>query len=233
MSKNKLEWGGKNPAEGNGYENKGAIRGGSLELGGGITAGKGASFNGDVSTTGKITAAGDIATKGHLRSGNNRVMRDFFQFNTPKSGKIYVHVKTNIKTKSSIMFRVQVEGYAYGPAKNVEATTVGYTYSGWDCTGAVHNHQGPYGTFDHYCSSDNYIVLRFYVANSYYLGLTYSAWFLNPTGTAFSLEVISNSHSTAAFAYGGKSSRMGRMLGEQTEIHNDDEQVASGDIDAS
>lgn len=115
--------------------------------------------------------------------GGGCVMRDVHSFQTGSSNCRTVMMKTNIKVRSSTMFTIDLHGYNYGPSTHVKNSITGYTYSGWSCAGSIsRRNYGNAGSIDYYCSNDGYIVISMYVGNSYYLGFSMDASFLNPTG---------------------------------------------------
>lgn len=114
--------------------------------------------------------------------GGGCKMNDVHSYRTGSSGCRYIHFKTNIKVKSSVMYKIRLEGYNYGKSRHFNNVAVGYTYSGWSCRGADHHYNfGGGSDIDTYCSG-GYIVVRAYQSSSYYIGMTVSAEFLNPTG---------------------------------------------------
>ncbi len=51
-----------------------------------------------------------------------------------------------------------------------------YTFAGWSCVSNEDHVDFGYGNVDVYCSSDGYVVLQYYCASTYYLGLTVSPY---------------------------------------------------------
>jgi hypothetical protein len=135
----------------------------------------------------KLHVEGDIWAREALHSQGGRVRRDFVTWNTTSGSNTPIHIKTNIKIKTYIMYRILVEGYNYGLARSINSDTVGYTYGGWACSGNVQNNNYANGvSISQYCSSDGYVVVRLDPnGSSYYLGFSASGWFTNPTGYGF------------------------------------------------
>ena len=127
---------------------------------------------------------------GGTSSQGGEVRRDFLTWRTPAGGNTPIHIKTNIKIKSYIMYRILVEGYNYGLARAINSDTVGYTYGGWACSGNVQNNNYASGaSISQYCSSDGYVVIRLDPNGSnYYIGFGVSGWFTNPTGYGFDIS---------------------------------------------
>jgi len=137
---------------------------------------------GDVYMSSGATIAGHLEVDKTISTGYGRITRDFHQFFTTTSGAYYYEMKTSIKAQGAVMFRLEILGYAYGASDNIDSVTTGYTYSGWDCVSNEDNVDFGYGNIGVYCSSDGYVVLEYYCPSTYFLGLTVSGWFLNPTG---------------------------------------------------
>merc|ERR1712167_372004 len=99
------------------------------------------------------------------------------------------------------MFRFEIIGYNYGSGRDVSSTTVGYTYSGWSCVGSDSRRNEGDGKIGHYCTNDGYVVIIMSFGNTYYLGLTANAWFLNPTGGNHEIAVLETKRVAGGFSY--------------------------------
>lgn len=119
----------------------------------------------------------------------------FYRYNTTENlTNRYVHLKTN-QTMNSVMFCVKFNGYAYGEAKPIDATVVGYPYA---TTGTVIN-VGTYGshTCSAYKSADGKVVLTIYLPNTYFAGFLLDQIGAGPQGM-FPLYITNASLSTSA-----------------------------------
>lgn len=132
----------------------------------------------------KLDVAGDINATGRLTSLGGRVQRDFVTSNYGGDwNAIAAHIKTNIKVRSDVMYRILVEGYSYGSAVAINSDAVGYTYPGWSCIGQNSVKDYAVGaTISQYCSTDGYVVIKLTLPSGYYTGFSASAWLTNPTG---------------------------------------------------
>ena len=136
----------------------------------------------------KLDVAGDLnATR--LNTAGGQVRRDFLVWNTTSNTALPLHIKTNIPIKSNTMYRILVEGYNYGASTVINSDAVGYTYVSWACMGnASTNNYASGVSISQYCSADGFVVIRLDVTSNYYMGFSASAWFTNPTGTAFNVS---------------------------------------------
>ena len=139
---------------------------------------------GTASPTQKLDVNGNMKANSLYTQGG-KIQRDFLTRNTRDSWNTPIHIKTNIPTKSSIMYKIQVEGYNYGDSKIINSEAVGYTYNhpSNNCIfrGSVIDYASGI-TLTQYCSSDNFVVLKLTMNSHYYLGFSASASFLNPSG---------------------------------------------------
>lgn len=180
-----------------------------------VVVGGDAEVDGTLTVSGETVLGTDTTINGHLEisgtvsTAQGRITRDFHTFYTTTSGSYYYDMKTSIKVQGAIMYRLEILGYAYGAANNIDSVTTGYTYSGWDCVSNENNQDFDYGTIGVYCSSDGYVVLEYYCPSTYYLGLTVSGWFLNPTGNAHDIEITDTAFSASQGSFSGR-----RRLGE-------------------
>eukprot|EP01063_Lacrimia_lanifica_P026647 TRINITY_DN3627_c0_g1_i1.p1 TRINITY_DN3627_c0_g1~~TRINITY_DN3627_c0_g1_i1.p1 ORF type:complete len:532 (+),score=144.60 TRINITY_DN3627_c0_g1_i1:65-1597(+) len=133
----------------------------------------------------------------HLFSSKTKVYRDFLSCTqrpkcTNKWGPAtYIHMKTNIKMKSDIMYRFLVEGYNYGTNGIIHSDIVGYAHrkwtklgrgvmaeagwpEGWDQDMAYDYMNG--AQIDQYYSSDGYVVIRLQSRSFFCVGFSVSAW---------------------------------------------------------
>jgi len=135
---------------------------------------------------GKLNVAGEVRSSDAISSQGNQVQRDILTWNTGANDAVPIHIKTNIKVHSNVMFRIAIEGYNYGVAAAINSDTVGYPYVNYTCTGSAQNNNYANGvSISHYCSSDGYVVVKLTAGSFYYVGFTMSAFTLNPTGNAF------------------------------------------------
>eukprot|EP00040_Diaphanoeca_grandis_P039778 m.260120 g.260120 ORF g.260120 m.260120 type:complete len:402 (-) comp39252_c0_seq1:65-1270(-) len=118
-------------------------------------------------------------------SGGGCVMRDVHSFSTTSGGCTNVHMKTNIRVRSSVMYTIDFEGYNYGTSRHIKNSATGYTYSGWSCTGSQsYRNYGDAAGISAYCSQDGYVSFQLTLYGSaYYAGFKTTASFLNPTGS--------------------------------------------------
>ncbi len=166
----------------------------SLSLLSGGTVGKGI----DIDTTGNVgigttTPKQKLDVAGGISTANGQVKRDFLTWSTTLSSPATIHIKTNIQDKTYVMYRIAVEGYNYGNGEPVFSDATGYTYGGWNCVpngppNQRNTNYAPGVSISQYCSSDGYLVIKLTTSTTYYLGFSVSAWFVNPTGTAFDIS---------------------------------------------
>lgn len=119
-----------------------------------------------------------------------QVQRDILTFSTSANGGTPIHIKTSIPFGAgalNVMYRFVVEGYNYGSAQAIFSDCVGYATTpgngNWDSTAC--NNYASGASMSQYESSDGYVTLKLTSGNFYYAGFSLSAYFLNPTGTAY------------------------------------------------
>ncbi|TMO67473.1 hypothetical protein [Pseudoalteromonas aurantia] len=90
---------------------------------------------------------------------------------TPEQGATFVHIKLPLKADTNHeMFHLKVSGYAYGEAKLVDATLVGYCYKPRDNVINI-NTAGSHSPHL-YKGADGYIYGRLTFTSQYYLTLS-------------------------------------------------------------
>jgi hypothetical protein len=96
------------------------------------------------------------------------------------------------------MYRILVEGYSYGLSKAINSDACGYVYTLIPgITNPSINNYASGVSISQYISSDGFVVIKLTTTYNYYLGFSASAWFVNPTGTGFSISataVVSSSN---------------------------------------
>eukprot|EP00039_Didymoeca_costata_P001133 m.50037 g.50037 ORF g.50037 m.50037 type:complete len:417 (-) comp10643_c0_seq2:364-1614(-) len=123
------------------------------------------------------------SAENRIPGSNGCIMRDVYAFSTTSHSCRAIYMRTNIKIKSSVMFHLKFEGYNYGTGRHVDNSIMGYTYSGWTCSGSrSHRNYGDAGYVDQYCSGGFVIIRMVLYSSSYYVGFRMDASFLNPTG---------------------------------------------------
>jgi hypothetical protein len=138
----------------------------------------------------KLDVNGDIKAGGKIISLNGRVQRDFVTGNYVVNGAAVAHIKTNIKIRTNVMYRILVEGYNYANSTVINSDAVGYTYQTWDCIGHTsENNYSNGASISQYCSTDGYVVIKLTFTNAYYAGFSASVWRTNPNPTDFKNEV--------------------------------------------
>ncbi|NEO43620.1 MAG: hypothetical protein F6K55_05570 [Moorea sp. SIO4A3] len=137
----------------------------------------------------KLDVSGDIKSTGKLSSQDGKVRRDFVTWNTRVGTSNPIHIKTNIPKKSSVMYRILVEGYNYGLAAAINSDIVGYTYNRSETiiSGKANDYDNGVSISQYY-SSDGYVVIKLTTTTTYYIGFSASAWLTNPTGTGFDIS---------------------------------------------
>jgi hypothetical protein len=129
---------------------------------------------------------------------DTRVFRDFVTCTQrPKLQKLWgafgcVHVKTNIKAQSDVMYRFLVEGYNYGVNAVVHSDVVGCTHRHWEEIGNMTKYGWPEGwdadmcndyapgcVVSQYYSSDRYLVIRLKAKSMFCIGFSVSAWLVS------------------------------------------------------
>jgi len=122
--------------------------------------------------------------QGGTKTGND-TKRSLYWFSTGTGGAYYVHLKTNMVAGNYVMATVEADGYNYGASAPVKSTWCFYS-PGWDpstlySVGYKNYYTGM--TADSvYLSSDNYIVLRAYTSNIYFLGFIINSFTSTPVG---------------------------------------------------
>ena len=132
-----------------------------------------------------------------LHSSVVKVYRDFaFCSQRPKGSnswgpKVHIHIKTNIKQKSDIMYRFLLEGYNYGTNSIIHSDVSGYAHRKWSKLGrgAMEDAGWPDGwdnnlsrdymsggEISQYYSSDGFVVLRLSAKSFFCVGFSVSAW---------------------------------------------------------
>ncbi len=162
---------------------------------------------------------GSVYINKRLSTQKNQVQRDFVTWYTTSLSNEPVHIKTNMRIRTHIMYRILVEGYNYGDSHSINSEVVGYThnhYSGANY-GTVaseiannpiirtnsYNHT-PGVSISQYVSSDGYVVIKLKASSSahsiYYMGFSASAWFTNPTpGNGFEIEALAIRHASGNY----------------------------------
>ena len=127
-----------------------------------------------------------------------RVFRDFLTCTQrPKLERVWgsfccVHVKTNIKARSDIMYRFLVEGYNYGVNAVIYSDVVGCTNRRWADIGKMTDYGWPEGwdadmcndyapgcVLSQYYSTDGWLTLRLKAKSFFSVGFSVSAWLVN------------------------------------------------------
>lgn len=110
---------------------------------------------------------------GNLGTGGYKANYNIASFGTTTestSANKYIHIKINIKpSETSVMYRFNLQGYAYGPSKVMDITFVGYSYNGIITSKGYLDPSGYFTSPEQYISTNGYVVLKFYVANPYFL----------------------------------------------------------------
>jgi hypothetical protein len=116
--------------------------------------------NGNVGV-GSTMPQSKFESSAEIASQAGRIQRDFLTWNTVDGSNTQIHIKTNIRIRTDIMYRISIEGYNYGRSASINSDTVGYTYSGWSCVGSNQNNNYANGvSISTYCSSDGYVVVK-------------------------------------------------------------------------
>lgn len=95
-------------------------------------------------------------------------------FTQTSSSALYIHIRTPFKPSvHTNMYHFKVEGYAYGDAKDIDLTFVGYSYALTPSIITAPQSRDPQGHFNptQYIGSDGNIYLRFKPGNVYFLSL--------------------------------------------------------------
>lgn len=100
-----------------------------------------------------------------------------------------VHIKTNIRAQSDVMYRFLVEGYNYGVNAAIHSDAVGFTNKRWEDIGNMTKYGWPEGwdaemtndyaagcAISQYYSSDRFLVLRLRAKSFFSVGFSVSAW---------------------------------------------------------
>jgi hypothetical protein len=109
------------------------------------------------------------------------VKTDFLTYNSASNDTSPIHIKNNIKVTDSAMYRFAIQGYNYGAGGVINSDVAGYAFAGGIFQPAVDNYASG-ATLTQYVSSDGYVVLRLSSSSFFYVGLSVSGYFQNPTG---------------------------------------------------
>lgn len=115
--------------------------------------------------------------------GNPRIQRDLLVWRaTTGFGQSpnTVHIKTNIRVNSDIMYRISVEGYNYQSARVIDNTAAGFAYSLANTIVGLDNvNVGQGASLTQYVSTDGFVVLKLTTSTSFYAsGFSVSASFV-------------------------------------------------------
>ena len=144
-----------------------------------------------VNNSEKLRADADgVNVSGSLRTADGRWQRDIWNYSTTYNGGRYLHIKTNIKFNAT-MFCFQLRGYNYGRSREIYNVWCGYANSDNKMHGLRHRQydDGLYNMHQ-YRTNDDYLAVRVYANNVYYMGLSASAWTLNPAGKGHQTKVL-------------------------------------------
>eukprot|EP01004_Peranema_trichophorum_P009350 NODE_8094_length_711_cov_29.731293_g7475_i0.p1 GENE.NODE_8094_length_711_cov_29.731293_g7475_i0~~NODE_8094_length_711_cov_29.731293_g7475_i0.p1 ORF type:complete len:191 (+),score=29.88 NODE_8094_length_711_cov_29.731293_g7475_i0:78-575(+) len=134
----------------------------------------------------------------HRYTSRARVFRDFIT-STPRAfikmpwdGVQHSHIKTNIPTRSDIMYRFIVEGYNYGSNSPIHSDIIGYTHRRWNKLGAMEHYGWPLGwdintrndyakgaEISQYISKDGFVVIKISAKSLYNAGFSVTGYLLN------------------------------------------------------
>lgn len=76
-------------------------------------------------------------------------------------------------------------------------------------------------------------MLEYYCPSTYFLGLTVSGWFLNPTGYAHDIEVLDTSFSTSSGVFAARRQLEDGDVEDEDREHYDEDHDAAADDDAN
>jgi hypothetical protein len=124
-----------------------------------------------------------------------RVYRDFItctqrpKLTKPWGPSSFVHIKTNIKAQTDVMYRFLIEGYNYGVNAAIFNDVVGCTNRRWQDIGnmakygwpegwdaAMTNDYAPGCAISQYYSRDRHLVIRLKAKSFFSVGFSVSAW---------------------------------------------------------
>ncbi|MGK7884140.1 MAG: hypothetical protein AB4057_05865 [Crocosphaera sp.] len=145
----------------------------------------------------KLEVSGDVYATGKLSSQNGQVRRDFLTWNTNRTTSIPVHIKTNIKKGSNVMYRIAVEGYSFKTSAVINSDVVGYAFGNSDKIENPQTNDYADGVeISQYYSANGFVVIKLTTRNTHCMGFSVSAWFTNPMGTGF--DITATVHHQAA-----------------------------------
>ena len=151
-----------------------------------------------------ISADGSLIADTAIFSAHRTIQRDIHQFSTNvRMEKAYYHMKTSATAATMFMFRFEVVGFAFGVGDdggdgNIDSALVGYRYPTGSTFIGVSNTNVGHGSMGVYLSADNHIVVYYYSADSYYLGLSLSVWTVNPPNTRADVQILETVLSTSS-----------------------------------
>ena len=110
------------------------------------------------------------------------IHRDFLIYNSVTDDPTPIQIKTNIQPAiADVLFHFTIEGYNYGASAIINSNAAGETFG----TFLVHNTVNDYAggaALTQYLSSDGFLVLKLTSTSFFYVGLSVSGFFINPTG---------------------------------------------------
>jgi hypothetical protein len=112
----------------------------------------------------------------------------------------YWHYKTNIALSTYIMFMIEAVGDAYGQQLPIRCAWTGYSYS-YLAQPSTQNLYGGLSADGVYVSSDNYICIRATGSSPYFVGFSFNAYTLNPTGYNFTVAFTAASLNSTSGNY--------------------------------
>lgn len=123
-----------------------------------------------------------------LSIGPGYQQRGIASFFTDISGYNFINIKTSIPHQSYVMPMIELIGYNYATAQPIRTAFVIYTYS-YLISGSQNAYNGmtPYGT---YISSDNYVCLKLFMPNTYYVGFSMDAYSVAGNGAQYEVGII-------------------------------------------
>ncbi|GEM_PF-4022859 len=128
-----------------------------------------------------------VSVDATLRTNSNRVHRDFGHFATSKSadkGINYLHMCTNIPMNGT-MFVIEARGFSYEDSEAIHTTWAGYAHAPSKSIKRIHTHSytKAMGNQVVYKSKDGFVCVVG-AARTWYIGVSFSAWTVNPHGVS-------------------------------------------------
>jgi len=128
-------------------------------------------------------------------SGGYDVHRSLYKGFTSDSNATYIHFKTNVPITSYIMTCIEAVGYNYGLSAPIRCAWGFYTYGSYIVVQNVRtsSYTGMSAN-GNYASSDNFVCIRAYASNPYFIGFILNGYQTGGNGRGHALQITASSY---------------------------------------